>query len=74
MGLIVRILGLPKDKRSDEEEDEGFVGNQKGVQLFRKPQRISLIDEKTLTNTFAKYANFADVFSLTLGLTNILSN
>ena len=35
-----------------------------------KPQRAGLIAEETPTNAPAEYANFADVFSLTLGSTN----
>ena len=35
-----------------------------------KPQRAGLITKETPTNTPAKYANFADVFSLSLELIN----
>ena len=74
MSLIVHTLGLPKDKKGDKKEDEGFIGNQKGVYPFRKPQKAGLIVKETFTNASAKYATFADIFSLTLGSTNILLN
>ena len=44
------------------------------VHLSRRPQISGLIAEETSTNVPAEYANFADVFSLTLGSTNMLSN
>ena len=72
--MILCTLGLAKDEKSDKKEDEEFVGNQKGVYLSCKPQRAGLIAKKIFTNAPAKYANFADVFSLTLGSTNMLSN
>ena len=44
------------------------------VHPSRKPQISGLIVEEAPTNTPAEYANFAGVFSLTLGSTNILSS
>ena len=73
VGSIVYTPGLPQDEKDDKEEDEEFVGNQEGVYPFYKSQRAGLIANKTLTNVPAKYANFADAFFLTLGLTNMLS-
>lgn len=39
-----------------------------------EPQIAGLIAKKTLTNVPVKYANSANVFSLTLELTNMLSS
>lgn len=40
----------------------------------RRPQIANLIVEEAITNVFAKYGNFADIFSLTLKSTTMLSN
>lgn len=41
---------------------------------FSGPQIVDLIAKKALTNIPAKYANFLDIFSPTLGSITILSN
>ena len=50
----------PKDKES--------------IHPSHKPQRAGLIAKETPTNALDKYANFADIFSLILRLTNMLAN
>ena len=50
------------------------VVDEKDVHLSRRPQKAGLIAKKTPTNVLAKYANSADVFSLILELTTMLSS
>ena len=51
-----------------------YPEDETGVPPSYRPHKASLIVEKTSTKVLIKYANFADIFSFTLGSTNMLSN
>ena len=51
-----------------------YPEDEEGVHPSRKPQRAGLIAEEAPMNVPDEYADFADVFSLIRGSTNMLSN
>ena len=51
-----------------------YPEDEEGVHPSLRPQKAGLIAEETPTNVPAEYADSADVFSLTLGSTTMLSS